>query len=406
MLSSGFRILCTVFTLCAGSSSKSVVFPTHSPTNADVTSDVNISSLLSVNPLNEMEQKSENKYHFVWFKTEADFTRLKSILWPELDLYIQSILSNSKASSRAHRSGGIFLYERQAHILLAITIRLLQWQDSEKRLMVCETGFGAGHSAILWLTAGTGVVLDNTTMEVVSFDSFDRVYQEQAIIWIEEHLIDTPIDSVRGNMMELTSIKGNSCDTVPQFFMVNKKVKGLCDIIHGSSLCPSDNIDLVVFGATCGTVLTTTSMDSLHSAVYFGGKSTERTSSPLLFSPSDDGQWQWLLRNGCIADVNCYDEASFILEHDFVFDKKGTVHSAKFCIGLVTSGCQSIPMERAFENVDQDRWIIGYGRMIRKDAKARKTCINSVKYKTRSSLLNSVSKRYIDSLIPPSKYII
>lgn len=47
-----------------------------------------------------------------------------------------------------------------------------QATNSVRRFTVCETGFAAGHSAALWLSS-------HPSVDVVSFDMFDRPYQQK-----------------------------------------------------------------------------------------------------------------------------------------------------------------------------------------------------------------------------------
>jgi len=113
--------------------------------------------------------------------------------------------------------------------------------------------------------------------------------------------------------LELTSIKGDTCETVPVFFKGNYKTSGFCELVHGSSLCTSDNIDLSIYGGSCGTVVTSTAMDDLQNVVYFGNFTEEANTSQRRY-----GQWLWLLLYRCIADVRCYEDVSFTVKRDFV----------------------------------------------------------------------------------------
>ena len=129
--------------------------------------------------------------------------------------------------------------------------------------------FGSGHSAALFLEA-------SPLVDVVTFDRFDRPYQ-------------LPIASRlrRRHPGRYTVVRGDSCETVPAF-------RGRCDFLHGSSLCPTDNLDLVG-KAGCGVQLTSTAMQTVrHPRVYFGGP---------------QAQWSVLRAAGCVRDIRCYDEA-------------------------------------------------------------------------------------------------
>ncbi len=126
-------------------------------------------------------------------------------------------------------SGGLFLYPRQTMSLSQVVLDLILSRDGSKKeekkqvdpLTVCETGFGAGHSAAFFLSISPAV-------EVVTFDKFDRPYQ-------------IPIfDKLKQKFHErIEHVKGNSCDTVPKFM---KNTSGTndsngfrgCDFLHGS----------------------------------------------------------------------------------------------------------------------------------------------------------------------------
>jgi hypothetical protein len=115
-------------------------------------------------------------------------------------------------------SGGIFLYPRQTLLLTYLLQRevssrargLIQTQKTQKRFRICETGFGSGHSAALFLSAAANV-------EVVTFDKFERPYQDATFYALR---------SAFGQ--RLTRVVGDSCRTVQNY---NKE----CDFIHGSS---------------------------------------------------------------------------------------------------------------------------------------------------------------------------
>ena len=118
-------------------------------------------------------------------------------------------------------SGGIFLYPRQSAMLSSL-IQLFD-NTTGRRLRICETGFGNGHSAALFLGAADFV-------DLVTFDKFDRPYQ-----WPSVQLLNQTFGPSR-----FRTVVGDSCQTVPQFVS-----QAQCDILHGSSLCKSDNLDLV-----------------------------------------------------------------------------------------------------------------------------------------------------------------
>ena len=129
--------------------------------------------------------------------------------------------------------------------------------------------FGSGHSAALFLEA-------SPLVDVVTFDHFTRPYQMPIAARLR-----------RRHPGRYTAVRGDSCETVPAF-------RGRCDFLHGSSLCPTDNLDLVGM-VGCGVQLTSTAMQTLlHPRVYFGGP---------------QAQWSVLRASGCVRDIRCYDEA-------------------------------------------------------------------------------------------------
>ena len=116
-------------------------------------------------------------------------------------------------------------------------------------------------------------------------------------------------------------VKGDSCETVPKYLSTRNHN---CDVLHGSSLCPTDNIDLV-YGSPCGVILTSTAMSSLSDpAVYFGPQA----------------QWRRLRDEGCINDITCFTEGTSVLERDFLFAPKGREVSHSFCFAVTTGKCQ------------------------------------------------------------------
>jgi len=291
-------------------------------------------------------------------------------------------------------SGGIWLDYRLSHALLALTTALLREESaSTSRVRVCESGFGAGHSTVVWYAAAMGI----HSIEVFSFDFFKRVYQPIIADWLTKALYNT-------SMVKLVTIKGNTCETVPGLFNLKAttKLQWRCDLIHGSSLCNSDNIDLVLFASSCGTILTSAAMDDLANIVYFVNETTKW--SPLTYIPKMQGQWLWLYHNGCIADVSCYEERPFTVHREYLFAASGTVHRQKFCIALVTDECESSGLNssyyQAYQTDHREKWIKGYGRRTTKNLMARKACMNSPKYAKRSLLLSSVAEHYNSFLVP------
>ena len=224
---------------------------------------------------------------------------------------------------RTKVSGGIFLYPRQSALITAIVEkvgRVLDVSHPGRPLRICETGFGAGHSAALFLAASRSSV-------VYSFDRFDRPYQRPAADFLSKQ-----------HPGRFATITGNSCNTVPATLSsewnpepdfaqeggdltIDERIQ--CDVLHGSSLCKSDNIDLVQ-NSPPGALLTSTSMGSLvDEEVYFGPKA----------------QWTKLRTQECISNITCFDEEEMELNRTFIFSRQGNKIYHKFCMAIVTGRC-------------------------------------------------------------------
>ena len=231
-------------------------------------------------------------------------------IWEE----IQNITSKYP---KAPVSGGIFLYKRQQNLLkfLVQTLSTRFQAKYGRKMRFCETGFGSGHLAS-FILAGTDAV------DVITFDKFNRPYQ-------------IPIADMLSKKYPNRFLKvvGDSCQTVPKYLMSNwtnapledlQKVEQVqCDFLHGSSLCPNDNIDLVTYSPS-GIILTSTAMNSLtDKAVYFG----------------PNAQWRKLRLNGCIKDITCFEEGEIVLDKNYVFNKAGGTISHKHCIAISTGKC-------------------------------------------------------------------
>ena len=206
-------------------------------------------------------------------------------------------------------SGGIFLYRRQtillSYLLQSEIASRAAKKDSNGKLepfRVCETGFGAGHSTSLFLSAAPNV-------EVVSFDKFDRPYQLASFYALRSYF-----------GKRLTRSIGDSCKTV-------KSYGKQCDFLHGSSLCKTDNIDLIQ-KAKPGVILTSTAMNSLEDgSVYFGG---------------ENAQWKSLLEKDCIENVVCFEEEETIINSK-LYLARGKEQKIKheFCFATNTGQCSS-----------------------------------------------------------------
>ncbi len=223
-------------------------------------------------------------------------------------------------------SGGIYLYPRQAMLIVYLVQQevasraIIGSRQTSKPFRVCETGFGAGHSAALFLSSAPNI-------EVVSFDKFDRPYQNAAF---------SALRSLYGK--RLTRVIGNSCHTVKNYA---KK----CDFLHGSSLCKTDNIDLIA-KSTAGVTLTSTAMSSLtEKSVYFG----------------EGGQWATLKKGGCIEDITCFGEEETKISADLYLAKgREQTISHQFCFARNTGNCAS-------GNVAAMGQVVGSSRPWQKD---------------------------------------
>lgn len=204
---------------------------------------------------------------------------------------------------KADVSGGIFLYPRQTMLLVYLVQReiALRTPNGQKPFRVCETGFGSGHSAALFLSSAPNV-------ELVTFDKFDRPYQTATF---------SALRSLYGK--RLSRVVGDSCITVKQY-------KKHCDFLHGSSLCKTDNIDLIAKSAS-GVTLTSTAMSSLtDKSVYFG----------------KGAQWASLRKGGCIEDIVCFGEEKRTLSADLYLAKgREQTIAHQFCVSRSTGKCVS-----------------------------------------------------------------
>ena len=260
----------------------------------------------------------------IWFKrlervcdsSKSGHYERHPLIWKD----IQGIISKYPKSPI---SGGIFLYSRQ-QILLKFMVKILSHRIHEqygRRMRFCETGFGSGHSSSLILSS-----IDN--VDVISFDKFDRPYQIPIANMLSEQY--------PGRFLR---IEGDSCKTVPKYLSshftnsssnVNNITnhghgdKIQCDFLHGSSLCPTDNIDLVTYSPP-GVILTSTAMNSLsEKAVYFG----------------PNAQWRKLRNDGCIQNITCFEEDEIQLSQNYVFNKAGGKISHRHCMAISTGKCQ------------------------------------------------------------------
>ncbi|KAL7552327.1 hypothetical protein ACHAWF_015555 [Thalassiosira exigua] len=217
-------------------------------------------------------------------------------------------------------SGGIFLYQRQ-QLLIAylvqqeIASRAADGLDPNnvKPFRVCETGFGSGHSAALFLSAAPNV-------EVVTFDKFNRPYQNAIVHGLWGYF----------GRRRLTRVFGDSCETVKSY---GKK----CDFLHGSSLCPTDNIDLISKSSGVGVTLTSTAMNSLEDgSVYFGKRKAKWARAKF----GELAQFQNLTSRACIENTLCFQEMEVVLDaHLYLARGKSQTTTHKFCFAMNTGIC-------------------------------------------------------------------
>jgi len=148
---------------------------------------------------------------------------------------------------------------------------------------------------------------------VISFDKFDRPYQPAVVAQIRKQYGED----------RLHIVKGDSCKTVPSY--LQKVDFPGCDFLHASSLCKSDNIDLINH-SDCGTILSTTAMNSLSDrSVYFG----------------PDAQWRKLQKSDCITNITCFTDQVITLNRKFVFSSTDGIKKIahKFCFAVNTGLC-------------------------------------------------------------------
>lgn len=196
---------------------------------------------------------------------------------------------------------------------------------------------GNGHSAALFLSASPEVEVVRSTCYMlssldnasdisvffqVSFDLFNRPYQNASAIALNSYF--------GGN--RLKQVIGNSCDTF-------KSYSSRCDFLHGSSLCETDNIDLI-HGSGAGVTLTSTAMNSLEdSSVYFG----KRPKWAVKQHGAEDAQWATLRNQGCIENITCFEEESRTLDSNLRLARgKEQTISHKFCIAINTGKCSKV----------------------------------------------------------------
>lgn len=259
------------------------------------------------------KKPEKNKYHSFALQQDVKTPGCNATLGSYIDenmlsdswQMIQNITSLFPASDV---SGGIFLYERQALLLAYLVQResaSMAAATSNKQFVICETGFGSGHGAALFLSSSPNV-------QVISFDKYDRPYQS-AVFYALRSLFGSS---------RLMRVVGDSCSTVKQF---GKK----CDFIHGSSLCRTDNIDLI-YKSGASVKLTSTAMAKLTGrSVYFHKDGFGKTA-----------QWEELRSRGCIKNSICFKDVEKQIDGDLLFARRGGKHAShQFCFAESTGVC-------------------------------------------------------------------
>ena len=271
------------------------------------------------------------------YKHKAPIISLKDCHAGSTDFKLQTLwksideITSSAEYKKSKVSGGIFLYPRQTTMITNLLQHQLSIHGNKQRqsdkgdsrweeyssprndtFRLCETGFGARHSTALFLHT-----LRSTTptqdFEILTFDKFDRPYQKPVLDFLKKNT----------SPGKLVHIKGNSCKTVPATLEQDHNNFSECDFLHGSSLCPTDNIDLVRH-AKCGAIVTSTAMHSLSDKdVYFGPKA----------------QWRKLREQRCIDNITCFGEEKRVLKKSFVFANKNDLIAHEFCFARVTGSC-------------------------------------------------------------------
>ena len=132
-------------------------------------------------------------------------------------------------------------------------VQFLVDHASEGPLTVCDTEFGAGHAAAIFL----GFL---PHFELFMFDKFDRPYQLPALELVQKYFYQHVTQHFTDNF----------CLSVPRRLGSGGTQ---CYVLHGFSLCKCDHIDLMGC-SPCGVLLAATAVNSLGDhVVYFGPRS-------------------------------------------------------------------------------------------------------------------------------------
>mmetsp|Transcript_23175 Transcript_23175/g.74221 ORF Transcript_23175/g.74221 Transcript_23175/m.74221 type:complete len:235 (-) Transcript_23175:10-714(-) len=181
--------------------------------------------------------------------------------WAALDAVVVG-----SGGARSLISGGIFLYEAQAVTMLRLVRHMA---EAAGAATVCETGFNAGHSALLFLTI--------PNVSVVSFDTLGRSYQQRALRHLQHTL---------GLRSRLVVVGGDTLLTVPRFASAHPRVR--CDFVH-TSVPRREHDDLLALHrvARKGAVVMPTA--HTHTGAVYG----------------QGGAWDAAVRDGLVLDPEC-----------------------------------------------------------------------------------------------------
>jgi hypothetical protein len=185
--------------------------------------------------------------------------------WAALDRVVSA--HNRNTSKPSKLSGGIFLYEAQAVQAIQLLQAIIKRNGAAT---VCETGFNAGHSTLLFLA------LPNTT--VVTFDTFERGYQRAALRYIRH---DLGLDS------RLHVGVGDTRHTVRSFAEAHRRVR--CELAH-PSVPNREHSDMLALQA----------MSRIPRALVMP---TALGKQSKVYGPA--GSWEDALRNGVIRNSTC-----------------------------------------------------------------------------------------------------
>lgn len=191
----------------------------------------------------------------IWQPTDEHAARIRHVrtLMPAFVRELDSALGDSVG-----REGGTDTWPDQQQIYTAIaTLPQLGHAPT-----ICEIGFNAGHSALLWLLA-------SPASRVVSFDLARHSAVDVALRWLRNH-------PKLNASSRLELIRGPSNDTVPRF--AAKSANPRCQVLsidggHGRAVAQQDLINMRLLADPCRhlALIDDCSMISRHRALYTQG---------------------------------------------------------------------------------------------------------------------------------------